>query len=269
MGNGEASVHLDRTGYTLEIDEAFTGPDLNRSLWIPYYLPQWSSPEASAARYQVADGRLRLEIGADQPPWCPEYDGWLRVSSLQTGAFSGPVGSAIGQHRFRDGMVVRSAQPPRALYTPTFGLFEARLRALDDPANMVALWMIGSEDEPEHSGEILIAEIFGRDVTPGSAAVGMGIRRHHDPFLTDAFSQERLQIDARAFHDYAAAWAPDHVAFYVDERLVKLVPQSPAYPMQFLLGIYEFADGPEPPSPRARYPKVFEVDWFRGWRRAG
>lgn len=258
---------LDRTGFVLEVEDRFTGTELNRSLWIPHYLPHWSSPEGSAARYELAGGRLRLEIEADQPPWCPEYDGWLRVSSIQTGVFAGPVGSAVGQHRFADGMAVRSAQPDIALYTPTYGLFEARLRAVDDPVNMVAFWMIGYEDEPAHSGEILVAEIFGRDVGPRSAAIGMGVRAHHDPTLTDAFSQGRVELDVRDFHDYAVAWTPERVAFYVDERLINLVEQSPAYPMQFLLGIYEFAGGPGPASPPERYPKVLEVDWFKGWRR--
>ncbi|MDQ3182041.1 MAG: hypothetical protein M3Q62_00565 [Actinomycetota bacterium] len=37
--------------------------------WIPYYLPQWSSRERSAARYEVGGGRLRLLIEAKQQPW--------------------------------------------------------------------------------------------------------------------------------------------------------------------------------------------------------
>ena len=36
--------------------------------------------------------------------------------------------------------------------------------------------------------------------------------------------------------------------------------------MQLMLDIFEFADGPAPPSPPDRYPKVFEVSWFRGYR---
>ncbi len=36
--------------------------------------------------------------------------------------------------------------------------------------------------------------------------------------------------------------------------------------MQFMLDIYEFSDGPGLPSPADRYPKVFAVEWFRGYR---
>lgn len=189
------------------------------------------------------------------------------MSSLQTGLFAGPVGSEIGQHRFRPGLVVHEAQDRRELYTPKHGLFECRARAVADPACMVALWMIGFEDEPERSAEICMFEIFGRDVGPRATRVGMGVHPFGDPEIRDEFAQVDLAIDAREFHTYAADWTSDVVAFYVDERRVKLVHQSPAYPMQLMLNIYEFRDDPASPPPADDYPKVFEVDWLRGWRR--
>ena len=166
-------VRLDRTGYRLEFDDDFDGSSLDQARWLPHYLPQWSSRAASGARYEVVDGLLRLRIDSDQRPWCPEWDGALRVSSLQTGVFAGPLGSPIGQHRFAPDVVVREEQEPVALYTPQYGLIECRARAVADPANMVALWMIGYEDRPERSAEICIFEIFGRDVARRDCA-----RRH-------------------------------------------------------------------------------------------
>jgi hypothetical protein len=260
---------LSKAGYALDVEDDFSESTLNERLWISYYLPQWSSRAASAARYAVRQGALHLAIEADQPPWCPEFDGWLRVSSLQTGVFSGPVGSGRGQCHFRTGLVVREEQRSAALYTPRYGLFEMRARALDDPNNMVALWMIGYEDEPERSAEICIFEIFGRDVTTHDAAIGMGLHPFGDPAIVDEFTAERVAIDVREFHTYSAEWTPTYVAFYVDDRLIKVVRQSPAYPMQFMLGIYEFADGPELGSRADRYPKEFVIDWFRGYRAAG
>jgi hypothetical protein len=257
---------LDRTRYELEVEDRFDGSVLNEQLWIPYYLPQWSSRAASAARYALGDGTLRLLIEADQEPWTREYTGYLRVSSLQTGLFAGPVGSTIGQHHFRKELVVREAQKNRALYTPRYGLFELQARALDDPANMVALWMIGYEDEPTHAAEVCICEIFGRDVGPRQGRVGMGLHPFGDPEIKDEFSAEIVDIDARQSHTYAAEWTPELVAFYVDDQLIKLVRQSPSYPMQFMLDIFEFADGPGLPSPLEKYPKTFVVESFRGYR---
>jgi hypothetical protein len=253
-------------GYALEFEDTFDGDVLDETRWFPYYLPQWSSRARSAARYQVGGGQLRLIVEADQQPWCPEFDDGIRVSSLQTGVFAGPVGSPVGQQRFNADLVVREAQRNMRLYTPQYGFFELRAKAIDDPRSMVALWMIGYEDEPERSAEICICEIFGGDMTTGTVAVGMGLHPFGDPAIVDEFAAEVVAIDAREFHVYAAEWTPEYVAFYVDHQLIKTVAQSPQYPMQFMLGIYEFPDD-EPASARThRYPKQFTIDYFRGYR---
>jgi hypothetical protein len=246
----------------LEFEDHFDGDTLNRDLWIPHYLPQWSTPERSAARYALGDGCLRLLIEADQEPWCPEFDGDTRVSSLQTGVFAGPVGSGVGQHRFNPDVVVREAQENARLYTPQYGLIEIQAKAIADPRNMVALWLIGYEDQPERSAEICVCEIFGRDVHSDHAAVGMGLHPFGDPDIVDEFAAEPLPIDACEFHVYAADWTPERVQFSVDGETVKTVEQSPAYPMQLMLNIYEFG------APGGDYPKEFVVDYVRGYGRA-
>jgi Glycosyl hydrolases family 16 len=254
---------MDRADYEIEFEDTFEGDVLDTERWIPHYLPHWSSRARSAARYRVGGGELRLRIEADQEPWCPELDGDLRVSSLQTGVFAGPAGSRIGQHPFSPDAVVREEQENRRLYTPRYGLIEVRCKALDDPRSMVALWMIGYGDEPQRTGEICVCEIFGRDVSATQAKVGMGLHPFGDPHIDDEFAAEPLPIDAREFHVYAADWTPEHVAFHVDGERVKTVEQSPDYPMQLMLDIYEFPDG----ESTAPYPKEFVVDYVRGSRR--
>ncbi len=234
---------------------------------MPYYLPQWSSRRRSAARYEVVGGCLRLLIDADQAPWCPELDGDVRVSSLQTGVFAGPVGSAVGQHRFHPRAVVREAQENVRLYTPRYGLVEMRAKAVDDPLTMVALWLIGYEDEPDRSGEICVCEIFGRDIGKDRAAVGMGVHPFADHRLADAFSRRVVPIDVREFHVYAAEWTPERVSFSIDDEHVATVDQSPSYPMQLMLGLYEFPAEAGSPGGAGRYPKEFTVDDVRGYRR--
>jgi hypothetical protein len=236
----------------LEFEDSFDAEILDEERWLPYYLPHWSSRRQSRARYEVGGGRLRLLIEQDQEPWCAEYDGGVCVSSLQTGTFD-------GQHRFNPDAVVREPQPAQQLYTPKYGRFVIRAKAIADPRNMVALWMIGYEDEPERSGEICVCEIFGRDVAEDHAGVGVGVHPFGDAGLVDDFEKVSVAIDAREFHVYAADWTPDAVAFHVDDQLVKRVTQAPAYPMQLMLSLYEFEPGGD-------YPKVFEVDYVRGYR---
>jgi beta-glucanase (GH16 family) len=177
-----------------------------------------------------------------------------------------PVGSAIGQHRFHPRAAVREPQENVRLYTPRYGLVEIRAKAIDDPLSMVALWMIGYEDEPESSAEICVCEIFGRDVAPDQVAVGMGVHPFGDRRIVDEFSREAVPIDAREFHVYSAEWTSEQVTFFIDGEHVKTVQQSPSYPMQLMLGIYEFP-GDANNRDSTGYPKRFTVDYVRGYRR--
>ncbi|MEU4224846.1 glycoside hydrolase family 16 protein [Nonomuraea sp. NPDC026600] len=255
-------MKTEKVGYELEFENSFEA-----GAWIPHHLPHWSSRAASAARYETGGGLLRLQITEDQPPWCPEFDGQTRVSSMQTGVFAGPVGSPVGQHRFNPQAVVREEQHNTRGYTPQYGLFELRAKVSDDPNTMAALWMIGYEDQPDRSAEICVCEIFGRDVGPDSVKIGMGVHPFSDPRIAEEFSAETLPLDAGQFHVYAAEWTPEQVTFFVDGRPVKTVRQSPNYPMQFMLGIYEFRD--ETGAPSGRYPKEFTIDYFRAYRARG
>jgi len=258
-----------KDGYLLELSDEFDGAELDLGKWLPAYLPQWTTRERAAARYRLDGSHLYLQIAADQEPWCPAYDGEIRVSSLQTGVYAGPVGSRIGQHRFHPDITVVDAQTAARLYTPQYGYFELRARAVADRDCMVALWMIGYEDAPERSGEILILEIFGEDVEAGAARVGMGVRRFADPDLVGDFEKVPLDVDVTAFHVYAAEWTPTHVDFFVDGRRVKSVGESPAYPMQFMLDIYQFAGAEREARPPGAYPVEFAVDYFRAYQPVG
>jgi hypothetical protein len=247
-----------------EFTDGFELGRLDPARWLAAYLPQWSSRRRSAPTHHFEAGHLVLTILPGQEPWCPEFDGDVRVSSIQTGCFAGPLGSPIGQHRFGPAVVVRETQPELRLYTPRRGRIEVRAATSAEPDTMVALWMIGFEDRPADSGEICVVEIFGRDVGPGRAAVGMGVHPHHDPRIRDDFERVELAIDVTEPHDYAVDWTPDGITWEVDGRMMRSVDQSPDYPMQLMLGIYAFAPvDPDRPAPR------FTVEHVRGHPPAG
>jgi hypothetical protein len=257
---------LEKPGYMLEFQDEFEGDTLDLANWIPYYLPQWSSRERSKTRYHFEESMLVLEIGADHAPWCPEFDGEVRCSSLQTGLFAGPVGSPFGQHRFNKACLVREAQPTQRTYTPQYGYFETRVKGVASAKNLVALWMIGFEEVPEESGEIAMFELFGDQMTGTTSEVRYGVHPWSDATLTDEFYRDVLPMDATQFHIYAVEWTPTHIDFYVDNIKRRTIQQSPAYPMQFMLNIYEL---PREDSPGAVYPKQFVIDYFRGYQPVG
>ncbi len=231
----------DHHGYRLEFADDFRGAELDRSKWLPHYLPQWSSRAASAARYRLTPEGLELTIAPEQRPWCPEFDGAVRVSSLQTGVRSGLLGFPDGQHRFNPQVRVREIQAEQRLYVPLHGRFELRARLSLGPGQLGALWAVGFEDRPERSGEITIMEIFGDTIDADGAVLGYGIKQVNDPALTTEFHQDRLAFDPAQFHLYAAEWSPAGVDFFLDGRRLRRSAQSPAYPMQFMLNVYELS----------------------------
>ena len=132
---------------------------------------------------------------------------------------------------------------------PQYGYFELRARASLGPQDLAAVWMIGFEDTPEHSGEITVCEIFGKSVRPGAAVLGYGIKPVNDPRLRAGdFHEDEMAFDPAGYHIYAAEWTPAGVDFFLDNRHLRHVAQSPDYPMQFMLNVYEL----EPTSPQRR-----------------
>ena len=233
-----------------ELDERFDGPDLDGDVWIPYYLPAWSSRAESKAVYGIDESGLRLSIPADHPLWCPDlHDGPLRVSAVQTGNWSGPAGSTRGQQPFREGLVVCEEQPTHWGFTPHFGHVEVECRATIGPRSMFSAWMVGLEDQPERCGEICLIEVFGDMLENGSAAVGAGIKAIRDPDLEQEFSAERMSVDVARPHTYAIDWYPDRVDFFVDGERIRTAGQAPDYPMQLIIGLFDFPDRARPGAP--------------------
>jgi hypothetical protein len=243
--------------------ETFDGTSLDGGRWLPHYLPQWSSRAESEATYEVAGSELRLSIPTGQGLWCSDSHATpLRVSGVQSGVFSGPVGSTTGQQPFVADQVVREEQPAWWGWTPQHGRIEVCARMELSHTSMASVWMVGLEDSPERCGEICLFEVFGSTISAdGSAAeIGSGLHPFRDPALVEEFSAVRREIDVREPHAYAVEWRPDGVDFLIDDRLVRSSQQAPRYPMQMMIAVFDF---PEPGSESTHIP-VLAVDEVRG-----
>ncbi len=78
--------------------------------------------------------------------------------------------------------------------------------------------------------------------TVASAAVGVGVKALYDPRLTDDFVDPRLPIDITDLHTYAVEWGDGTSSFFVDDEIVHRSPQSPTYPMQVMMAVFDFPD---------------------------
>ncbi len=225
--------------------EHFDGPGLDPHVWLPHYLPHWSSRAQSAATYTVADSELRLTIPPEQGLWCPDDHDPIRISGIQSGLVS-------GQQAFADGLVVKEPQPSHYGWTPHHGRIEVRARMDLSPRSMASVWMVGLEEEPNRCGEICVFEVFGDAPT----AIGMGIKPIRDPALSWDFEPPRLDIDIAEHHVYAADWRPGRVDFFVDGEHIRSVDQAPDYPLQFMVAVFDFPEK----APDAGHVPEFAID---------
>jgi len=226
--------------------DVFGDRGLDPDTWLPHYLPAWSARERTRASYRVDGDGLTLEVPVDHPVWCADdHDPPLRVSGIQSGNWSGPVGSTYGQQRFREGQVVLEQQERFEGWLPSHGRVEISARMDLSPRSMAALWMSGFEDDDaqERCGELCVFEIFGKDLGPEatpSAEVGVGIKAFRDPGLAQDFAAPRVKIDVRQPHLYAVEWDAGEAVFTVDEMVLRRCPNPPTYPLQLMLAVFDF-----------------------------
>jgi hypothetical protein len=269
MGRCRHDGHMSKRpdGLRLVFEDDFDADELDREVWLPHYLPAWSSRAETAANYAIADSCLSLTIPQSQGLWCPDdHQPPLRVSGIQSGNFSGPVGSTIGQQPYRDGLTVREEQQTFWGWTPNQGYIEMRTRSVVTPRSMVAFWLVGLEDQPQRSAEICVAEMFGDAVETGeSTAVGMGLHAFRDPSVTEDFQAVRLPIDAADFHTYAVDWTADSAVFVVDGVDIRSCPKPPAYPLQLMIAVFDFP-GKSNGADDEQVPELI-VDYVRGYER--
>jgi hypothetical protein len=221
----------------------FDGDALDLSVWLPHYLPAWSSRAASRASYTVHDSCLDLFIPAEQGLWCAdEHRPRLRVSGVQSGNHSGPVGSTIGQQPFRPGLTVVEEQETFWGWTPRFGRIEITARMWLSARSMASLWLVGREVTPEECAEICVFEIFGETVEVGAAAVGSGLHAFRDPRVPEDFATTQVEMDVTQSHTYAVEWSAESVTFDVDGVETRTCARPPTYPMQLMLAVFDFPD---------------------------
>ncbi len=244
----------------LVFSENFADDILNRKLWSPYYLPHWAHTQLTEAHYSISNGVLSLYVDQNQLPWCPEFDGDIRVSALQTGQFSGPIGSRQGQHRFKPELIVRQHVPLQRLYTPTYGRIEIRARASIGPRDLVSAYLIGLEEDPLESGEITVFEIFGDKCFGETACIGRGIKRINDQRLETEFLDGELPLNVAEWHEFALDWQPSGISIQIDGATVFSSRQAPNYPMQLMITCYQL--GLARPSEAA---PSLDLDYVKGY----
>lgn len=221
------------------MNDDFDQKELDTNYWIPTYLPQWSSRKTTIPSYRIENSILTLYIADEQEPWCSEWNGEVRVSNLQTGVYSGKINSKQGQHHFTEGLIVREEQERKYTVTPQYCTLEFKARCHISKENVAALWLIGIEEEEHQSAEICLFELKGWNIDETGAIIGYGVHPFGDNKIIDEFYEERFNIDVEEWNVYRLDWTRERIQFFFNDQLVKTIEQSPCYPMQLMLNLYD------------------------------
>ncbi|UAJ80219.1 glycoside hydrolase family 16 protein [Leifsonia sp. ZF2019] len=241
-----------------DIDDDFRA-GLSPQRWVASYLPQWTTAERARAHYEIGAAGIVLRIDADQPDWRPE-DAPLRVSNLQTGVYSGPVGSRLGTHRHREDLEVRTETPQTLLFAPSRGRVEITASASRDAGCMLAAWLVGTEHRsPSESGEICIFEIDA-DAIGETTVARTGIKAHHDPGLATDMAAVVVPVDASSPHTWTVVWHDGETVIGCDGHTLRRIPQAPDYPLFLMIDLFEIG------TRGGHYPKTATIHRVRAWQ---
>ena len=91
-------------------------------------------------------------------------------------------------------------------------------------------------------------------VNKDSAIIGFGVHPFGDKKICDEFYEERFEIDVTEWNTYRFTWTQNDISFFINNNHIKTIKQSPDYPMQLMLNLYDLQNINNEKN-------VFEIDY--------
>ncbi len=249
-----------KENWILDFSEEFNEPTLDKTKFTDSYLTHWTTVPQSMANYSLENGNISLKIDKDQGGWRPNTV--QMISSIATGMRD-------GLHRFGNDVEMFDHHRAITNYETKYGYFEIRARIQGGPGMHCAWWMVGNQENANEVAEIDIFEILGKECGTNRSKVNVSVHPWADPDRTEQGRNYYVNTDlSKEFHVYGFEWDETGMKFYFDNQLMKQTTQTPDYKMTTLLGIYEAPNSwTGIPDPNATYPKKFEIDYFRVYKK--
>ena len=185
---------LSYDGYTLQWEDDFSGPELNREDWnVELHEPGWVNHE--------------LQAYIDSPQTIYIQNSSLVLKPVEKKNPDGTVSYISGR--------VNTQHKHDFLY----GIFEARIKVPAGRGFLPAFWMMPTEEERygqwPRCGEIDIMEVLGHDTTKTYGTIHYGNPHQqsqgHFALPSGGFAEE--------YHNYAVQWEPGKIKWYLDGEL--------------------------------------------------
>lgn len=251
---------LEKEGYRLIFHDEFDGKEIDRTKWIPEYLPSWPKDRSVCSpTYEMKDGIIKLVIDKNSKN---EFDKGMYISGFMSA-------SRTGLHHYDPKKKALHQIKTEATQINQYGYYEMRAKMQKGGGVHCAWWLIGFEDDPNQSCEIDIFEILGTDVDKIWATVhswkDSTIQYHTEhPW----FANKKL---AEEFHVYGFDWTPEGVAVYVDGVQVMKHKAEITYPLVQIISFYDNRKAKDgwtgTYDPSVPYPKSFDIDYLRMYKK--
>lgn len=254
VGSEGASISVTgKQGWMLTFNDEFNGSDLDPVKWLLRY----RNRRGLEANYTLEDGVLHLRIEKDRPGI---YKGKTRVSSIQTGIANPPPGISN--------------------FAQQYGWFEIRARCPQGSGLHSAFWMSpviyeyrrmtqdkGTRKNENEPYEIDIFEQLGKTPYELHTTVHYGLDNEKNHRIEQKTNYLKADL-TKGFHVYALEWNTDRLVWYVDGEEVFRSDKVPHNPFYLYLGLYEGAGWTGAVLPVMHYPKDFEIDYIRIYKRS-
>lgn len=251
---------IEKEGYRLIFQDEFDGNQIDRTKWIPEYLPSWPKDRRiSSPTYEMKDGIMKLIIDKKSDN---EFDNGMYITGFMSA-------SRTGMHHYDPKKKALHQIKTEATQINQYGYYEMRAKMQTGGGVHCAWWLIGFEDDPNQSCEIDIFEILGTEVDRVWATVhswkDSTIRYHSE---SPWFANKKL---ADEYHVYGFDWTPEGVAVYVDGIQVMKHCAAITYPLIQVISFYDNRKAKDgwtgTYDPSVRYPKSFDIDYLRMYKK--
>ena len=264
--NLTSDVPVYENGYRVIFYDDFDGKYLNKFNFTSDTIKSWTAEQSKEQKthYEMTGESILLYTDETMKPWCPEYDGSLKVSTLMSA-------NRTGLHKFSavgDGSPITNVKKEVTNLTK-YGKFELRAKfnlfdgasSVNGRKNHVAWWMIGFQDRDDERCELDIFEIYGDgeyQITFHNWAKDSSLTYRNLPLSVLNPDLANTVMDGE-YHTYTMEWdETSGFNFYIDNVKAGNINQFPSYPLMTILNVYEKRESNETIERQN-----FEIDYFK------
>lgn len=150
---GLSCQSVGERGVSSDFHDEFDGKEIDRSKWIPEYLPSWpENRNVCTPTYEMKDGILRLIIDKNSKN---EFGDGMYISGFMSA-------SRTGMHRYDPKRKALHNIKTEATQINQYGYYEMRAKMQTGGGVHCAWWLIGFEDNPDQSCEVDILRFWER-----------------------------------------------------------------------------------------------------------